>query len=54
MGFNDPSIARRVSIHIPDDIAREKSAEDTIVSNVVEELLTETSKPDDTPVPADH
>jgi len=55
MGFNDPSIARRVSIHVPDDIIRDKSAEDTIVSNVVEELLTEASTPDEAPesVPAD-
>lgn len=40
MGFNDASVGRRVSKHIPDDEVREKAAEDTIVSNVVEELLT--------------
>jgi hypothetical protein len=43
MGFNDPSIERRVGMHIPGNETREKAAEDTIINTVVEELLSQTS-----------
>jgi len=53
MGFNDPSIERRVGMHVPGDEIRGQAAEDTIINNVVEELLSQTSTAPNTSIRAE-
>lgn len=39
MGFEGTKVANRVSVHIPDGQNLEEKSEDSIVANVVDELL---------------